>query len=130
MNLQPAEAARSAEVVPSWHGALPAVEPHCAGSLHGATLTGEASRRQLSIRIGLWLDEAGWVRQARWRPVEDPTLCGYAEAACELLESGADPARLDGEALRHAVPGPLAGHGDRADLVACALQAALLLRGI
>ena len=127
MTLQPAEATRSSEVVPSWRGGLPPVETHCAGSLHGATLTGEAARRQISIRIGLWLDESGWVRQARWRAVEDPALRGYAEVACKLLESGADPGRLDGETLRHAAPGPLAG--DRADLVACALHAALLLRG-
>ncbi len=130
MNLQPAEAARSVEAVSSWRGDLTTAESHCAGLLHGATLTGEAARRQLSIRIGLWLDEGGRVRQARWRAVEDPALRGYAEVACRLLESGADPVRLDGDALRNSAHVAPAGHGDRADLVAAAVHAALLLRGM
>ncbi|HET9594523.1 MAG TPA: hypothetical protein VFP65_03030 [Anaeromyxobacteraceae bacterium] len=125
MDLQPAET-RQAEVVSAWSRTAALPEPHHAGLLQGATLTGEAARRHLSVRIGLWLDEAGWVRQARWRAVDDSSLREYAEAACSLLESGADPVALDAEALRSAVEG---GHADRAELVASALHAALVVGG-
>ncbi len=125
MNVQPGEAARVPDAVPSWApipGASKA-HPH-AGLLHGATLTGEAVRRHLAVRIGLWLDEGGWVRQARWRADDDAALRECAEAACELLEAGIDPARLDADALRKATG---AAHGDRVEVVAAAVAAALLL---
>jgi hypothetical protein len=125
MDLQPADI-RQAEVVSAWSRTAAPPEVHHAGLLQGATLTGEAARRHLSVRIGLWLDEAGWVRQARWRAVDDSALREYAEAACSLLEGGADPAALDAEALRGAVEG---GHADRAELVASAIHAALVVGG-
>jgi hypothetical protein len=125
MDLQPAET-RQAEAAPAWPRTAALSQVHHAGLLQGATLTGEAARRHLSVRIGLWLDEAGWVRQARWRAVDDSALREYAEAACSLLESGADPGALDAEALRSAVEG---GHADRAELVASAIHAALVVGG-
>jgi hypothetical protein len=100
-----------------------------AGVLDGATLTGEAARRQASIRIGLWLDESGWVRRARWRSAGDPALCAYAETACALVESGVDPLAVDSAALRNALAGAGSAHDDYADLVASALHAAMLLGG-
>jgi hypothetical protein len=126
MELQPAES-RQAESVSSWRSAATVSRVHQAGLLHGATLTGEAARRDLSVRVGLWLDEAGWVRQARWKAEDDPALRECAEAACSLLEAGADPLALDGEALLGAVAS--GGHADRADLVVAAIQAALVVGG-
>ncbi len=126
MDLQPAET-RQADSVSTWRRTATLPEVHHAALLHGAALTGEAARRNLSVRVGLWLDEAGGVRQARWRAADDAALRDYAEAACSLLESGADPLALDGEALRHAVAGAV--HGDRADLVASAIHAALVVGG-
>jgi hypothetical protein len=125
MDLQPAET-RQADVVSRWSRTALPPEVHHAGLLQGATLTGEAARRHLSVRIGLWLDEAGWVRQARWRAVDDSALREFAEAACSLLESGADPEALDAEALCSAVEG---GYADRAELVASAIHAALVVGG-
>ena len=125
MTLQPVEPVQISEAVSSWPDvAIPAAITH-EGLLHGATSTGEAARTQLSIRIGLWLDDAGWVRQARWRTTDDTALRQYGEAACVLLESGVDPLRLDADALRNAVRGAVAG--DRADLVASAIHAAVFL---
>ena len=124
MDLQPAQ--RPAEVVPSWSASKTA-RSHHAPLLHGATVTGEAARDHLSVRIGLWLDDAGRVRQARWRSSEGGELREYAEVACALLEARADPAQLDGEALRNAATH--AGHADGADLVAAAVHAALLQGG-
>jgi hypothetical protein len=98
-----------------------------AGALHGATATGEAARRHLSVRVGLWLDEAGWVRQARWRAADDAPLRAVAEAACSLIESGADPHALDEDALVSAAA--LQAGDDRAALVAAAIAAALLAAG-
>ena len=128
MSLQPVETVR-VEQVPAWTEGLHPRAAHHAGLLDGASLTGEASRRHLSVRVGLWLDETGRVRQARWRAIEDATLREYAEEACALLEAGSDPARLDGEALRAATANAAAGHGDRADVVAAAISVALLARG-
>jgi hypothetical protein len=101
--------------------------PH-AGLLEGATVTGEAAREQLSVRIGLWLDDSGWVRQARWRAVKDVDLRAHAEAACALLESRADPACIDAHAVELAVHGALRGESECAELVASAVRAAVLLR--
>lgn len=126
MDLQPADT-RQAESLSTWRRPAALPEVHHAALLHGATLTGEAARRNLSVRVGLWLDEAGWVRQARWRAADDAALRDYAEAACSLLESGTDPLALDGEALSSAVEG--VGHPDRADLVVSAIHAALVVGG-
>ena len=129
MNLQSADTARLVEAVSA--GAEPAnaaTVTHEASVLHGATSTGEVGRRQLSLRIGLWLDDSGWVRRARWRAAEDAALRDFAEVACSLLEAGFDPARLDGDSLRSAAPGAL-GHDDRADLVAAAVQTAMSVAG-
>ncbi len=128
MDVRAADNAIVADAVPAWPQYLPPAGTLYAGLLHGATLTGEAARRDLTVRVGLWLDEAGWVRQARWR-ADDETLRDYAEAACSLLEAGADPALLDGSALRAAVATAPAAHGDRADLVASAIAVALQARG-
>jgi len=46
-----------------------------------------------------------------------------------LLEMGTDPHRFDGNALREAMGATAAAQGERPDLVAAAIQAALLLRG-
>jgi hypothetical protein len=97
-----------------------------AGLLAGATATGEAARRQLSVRIGLWMDERGAVRQARWRAVKDPALRACAEAACSLLESGVQPEAVDAEAVRAAAGGLAHGPVDRAEVVAAAVQAGFI----
>jgi hypothetical protein len=130
MNLQPADVARPVAALPTTQPrSTAAAGPfHEASLLHGATSTGEVGSRQLSIRVGLWLDETGRVRRARWRTVEDTALRCFAEAACSLLEAGLDPVHLDAEALRSATPGTL-GHGDRADLVAAAVQTAFSAAG-
>ena len=120
MDLQPAQ--RSADVVSTWSKSARA---HHAPLLHGATVTGEAARNHLSVRVGLWLDETGRVRQARWRS-DEAAMREYAEAACSLLEARSDPHLLDGDALRKAVGAPAHGHGECADLVAAAVHAALL----
>ena len=127
MDTRPAADARAPETLPPWveHHAPP-VTGH-AGLLDGATVTGEAARRQLSVRIGLWLDDAGVLRQARWRAVRDPALRAYAEAACSLLEAGAEPARLDGSTLRSSVQCLAPAQPELADLVASAVHAAALL---
>ncbi len=129
MNLQPADTARLVEAVSA--GAEPvtaAKAAHEASVLHGATSTGEVGHRQLSVRIGLWLDDSGWVRRARWRAPDDAALREFAEVACSLLEAGFDPGRLDADSLRSAAAGTL-GHGDRADLVAAAVQTAMSVAG-
>ncbi len=124
MNLQSADVARPTTAVPTHSRSAAAATPsHEASLLHGATSTGEAASRQTWVRVGLWLDEAGRVKRARWRAVEDGALRSFAEAACSLLEAGADPARLDAESLRSAAAGTL-GHADRAELVAAAVQTA------
>jgi hypothetical protein len=129
MNLQSAEIARHTTAVSTpVERATAATASHEASLLHGATSTGEAGRRQLSVRIGLWLDDGGRVRRARWRAAEDSALRELAEAACSLLEAGFDPVRLDGDSLRSATPSAN-GHGDRADLVAAAVQAAMSVAG-
>jgi hypothetical protein len=129
MDFHAIENPRSGDPVPGWTQPVPPAAALHAGLLDGATLTGEAARRNLTVRVGLWLDEAGWVRQARWRAGEDATLREYAEVACSLLEAGVDPGGLDGGALRAAAASASAGHGDRADLVASAIEVALLARG-
>jgi len=103
---------------PTW-----AEAPH-AGPLGGATATGEATRLGLTVRIGLWLDASGGVRQARWRAVEDPALRLCAEAACALLEAGVGPAAIDPAVLRRAAPAPHAIDTQSAELVTSAVQAA------
>ncbi len=125
MDLQATEIARIPEPAPEWPPQPASAEPHHA-ILHGATLVGEAARRNLSVRVGLWLDEAGGVRQARWRGAEDLALRACAEAACHLLESGVDPRLLDAGAIRDAVA--TSGAQERSELVASALEAALALR--
>ena len=129
MNLQPADATRLAQALsPRPESATAATASHEASLLHGATSTGEAGRRQLSVRVGLWLDDSGWVRRARWRAVDDAPLREFAEVACALLEAGFDPLRLDGDSLRSAAAGKLA-QGDRADLVAAAIETAMSVAG-
>ena len=111
--------------VSTWPGLSgePAPRAH-AGPLDGATVVGEAARRQLSVRVGVWLDDGGRVRQARWRCADDRALRTCAEAACALLEHGL--------AVRAADAGALGGEtgvpGERAEVVAGAVRAALLLK--
>jgi hypothetical protein len=128
MDLQSADGARLAVPVTVQPETTTVQASHEASLLHGATSTGEVGCRQLSIRVGLWLDDAGSVRRARWRAMDDAALRGFAEVACSLLEAGVDPLRLDGEMLRRAVAST-AGHGDRADLVAAAIQTAMSVTG-
>ena len=125
MDLQPIEIARIPEPAADWPPQDATAERRHA-VLHGATVVGEAARRSLSVRVGLWLDDAGHVRHARWRGADDATLRACAEAACRLLESGVDPRRLDATAIRDAVPS--SGCHERSELVASALEAALALR--
>ena len=129
MNVNPAPSVRSGDTTPTWAptGHASSVAAH-AGVLDGATLTGEAARRHMSIRVGLWLDDAGRVRRARWRASGDDALRAGAEAACSLVESGLDPLRLDAAALRTALGD--AGNPDVTELVASALHAALLASGL
>jgi hypothetical protein len=94
-----------------------------AARLDGADGVGEAfGGERLLVRVGLWLGSGG--ARARYRATTCPALIAYAEAACEALEAGADPARLDAGALRALVAGVHPVHHDRADLVAAAVHAA------
>jgi hypothetical protein len=122
MSLHPATRARSAEPAPAWipDAAIPEHAAH-AGLLAGATVIGEAARHDLSIRIGLWLDDAGRVRRARWR-ASDRTMRSPAEAACAHLEAGGDPGRLPDVLCA-------AEQLDRCELVAAAVDAALTAAG-
>ncbi len=125
MSLHPATRSRSAEQAPGWIPD-PSIPEHAAhaGLLAGATVTGEAARHDLSIRIGLWLDEAGRVRRARWRTgaAPDRALRGPAEAACAHLEAGGDPLRLPDVLCA-------AEQLDRGEIVAAAIDAALTAAG-
>ena len=114
---------QASEAVHAWHPERAATHE---GSLDGATLTGEVARGQVAIRIGLWLDEKGTVRQTRWRCKDDPDLGAYAETACRLVEAGTSPLSLEGEALKGAVARAPLGD-DRPALVVAALRSALLL---
>ncbi len=125
MDLQHADIARGTEPISSWLVNATPSEAHHARILQGATLTGEAARQALSIRIGLWLDDSGRVRQARWRASDDGALRACAEAACSLLESGGDPLRLDAGDLSAA--GSAASAGDGPELVLSAVRAAALV---
>jgi len=121
METEPVGTAQLGDLVPAWRLERTVHE----GSLDGATLTGEAARHPHAIRIGLWLDEAGVVKQARWR-ADDTVLGAYAEAACHLVESGVSPFLLRGDALRAAVA-QAPGSDHHSELVVCALGSALLL---
>jgi hypothetical protein len=125
----PAPGVRVPGTIPPWTETSVPLKPSDAvhaGPLDGATVTGEAARRQLSVRIGLWLDDSGRVRRARWRAVKEPALRACAEAACALLESGAEPTRVDASAIRRAAPEPARLEGEIADLVAAAVSAGVL----
>jgi hypothetical protein len=131
MRAHSAPAGRPSEVAPAWPSASPQAVPAPAlhtGLLDGATVTGEASRRHLAIRVGLWLDDAGAVRKARWRGDADDALRACAESACGLLEAGTDPRQIDGAALRTTLLAASAAAED-AELVASAIEAALLANG-
>ena len=130
MHVLPGERAAEAAAsdVPSWprHSTEPPPRTH-AGPLDGATVVGEAARRHLSVRVGVWLGDGARVRQARWRCGDDRALRTCAEVACVLLERGlgalaAEARTLGGEA------GVTGLATDRAELVAAAVRAALLLR--
>jgi NifU-like protein involved in Fe-S cluster formation len=94
-----------------------------AGSLDGADVGEAAGGERLVVRVGLWRD-GGRVARARFRATTCASLLAYAEAACELLEAGADPGALGSEALRAAVAGVHPGHYDRAALVVAAVRVA------
>jgi hypothetical protein len=97
--------------------------PRFAAPLDGAVVGEAAGGERLMVRIGLWLAGERVVR-ARYRATTCAALIAYAEAACAALEAGADPARLDADALRAAVAGIHPVHVDRARLVAAAVHAA------
>lgn len=129
MNVRPTGGARTEELpealINSADDPVRAAPAMHAGFLEGATATGEATRHQLSVRIGLWLDEDGSVRQARWRAVRDAGLRACAEAGCALLEAGVDPAQVGADGLRR---GAVSSHArDCAEVVAAAIEAALLV---
>jgi hypothetical protein len=128
MDLQYAENMRATEsTAPRLVHAEPS-EAHQARLFQGATVVGEAARHVLSVRVGLWLDDAGRIRQARWRTGDDPSLRVIAEAACAALEAGADPLQLDAPSL-----GPAITHGNGAtearELVLSAVRTAALFGG-
>lgn len=97
--------------------------PH-AGPTEGADAVVEALADGRRVRIGLWADEEGRVRRARFRATTCAALIAYADLACELLESGEAPEQIDGGRLRQALPGVHPAQHDRADLVARALALA------
>jgi hypothetical protein len=100
-----------------------------AGSTEGADAVVEAIVDGRSVRIGLWADAAGRARRARFRSTTCAALIAYADLACELIESGEAPDRIDAGMLREALPGVHPAHHDRADLVARALALAPRWRG-
>ncbi len=131
MNVRPVELPRGEDVLDALianpeEQVRPVTAAH-AGFLEGATATGEAARRQLSVRIGLWVDDRGSVRQARWRAVRDPGLRACAEAACTLLESGLEPRRVDADAIRRATAELGHVQAECADLVAAAVEAGVMM---
>jgi len=95
-----------------------------AGATKGADAVVEAIADGRTVRIGLWADAAGRVRRARFRATTCAALIAYADLACELLESGEPPERIDAARLREALPGVHPAHRDRAELVARALALA------
>lgn len=95
-----------------------------AGALHGADAVGEArGGERLVVRLGLWRD-GGRVVRARFRASTCASLIAYADAACEALEAGEPPGRLDAARVRALVAGAHPIHHDRAGLVAAALRVA------
>ena len=94
--------------------------PDHAGPLDGASRLGEAAADGRMVRIGLFPDG-----RARFRATTCASLVAYAEAACEALEAGVAPARLDAAALRARVAGVHPSHLDRAALVAAAIANAV-----
>jgi hypothetical protein len=128
MDLQHAEITRATESATPWLVHAAPSEAHHARLLQGATLVGEAARHALSVRIGLWLDESGRVRQARWRASDDASLRACAEAACAALEAGANLLHLDARSLGFAL-GCGAATSDGPELVLSAVRTAALLGG-
>lgn len=126
MDLQVTEAVHAAEPSPTRKSATGALEKHV-GLLHGATSVGEAARREHCVRVGLWMDESGWIRSARWRSAQEPLLRAYAEVACRLIESGADPLRIDGALLRGTIDASSGEAEDYSELVVSAVRTAMML---
>ncbi|HVP67288.1 MAG TPA: hypothetical protein VMT17_08500 [Anaeromyxobacteraceae bacterium] len=102
--------------------------PVHAGPLDGADAFGEASGGDRLVQVGLWIDAGGGVQRARHRATSCAALIGYAEAACRLAEAGEPLEAIDGGRLQAAVSGAHPLHGDRAGLVALALERARLAR--
>jgi hypothetical protein len=98
--------------------------PRHAAALDGADAVGEArGGERLVVRIGLWRD-GGRLARARFRATTCASLIAYADAACEALEAGTPPARLDAAAVCALVPGVHPVHRDRAALVAAGIERA------
>ncbi len=95
-----------------------------AGATEGADAIVEAVADGRMVRIGLWDDGAGRVRRARFRATTCAALIAYADLACELLESGEAPERIDASRLREGLPGVHEAQHDRAELVARAVALA------
>ncbi|HYG66136.1 MAG TPA: iron-sulfur cluster assembly scaffold protein, partial [Anaeromyxobacteraceae bacterium] len=75
-------------------------EPRCVGSLDGADGVGEATGGlRLLVRIGVWR-EGGRATRARFQASTCASLIAYADAACALVEAGADPEGIDAARLR------------------------------
>jgi hypothetical protein len=94
--------------------------PAHAGALEGASRVGEASAGGRLVRIGLFPDG-----RARFRATTCASLIAYAEVACEAIEAGVPPARLDAAVLRARLAGVHPLHLERAALVAAAIRAAV-----
>ena len=100
-------------------------DPKHAGSLEGALHSGEAAGEGRLVRVGLWL-EGERVVQARFKATTCATLLVVAEAACRLLEAGADPRSFGAPDLRRVLIGLPPFHEDRLELVARAVRTAAL----
>ena len=86
--------------------------PRHAGALEGAHGVGEAhGGERLLVRIGLWREGERLVR-ARFRATTCASLIAFADAACEALEAGAPPGRLDAAAVGALVAGVHPVHHD------------------
>jgi NifU-like protein involved in Fe-S cluster formation len=95
-----------------------------AGALEGAHAVGEGrGGERLHVRLALWV-EGGRLSRARFKATTCASLIAYADAACEALEGGTPPARLDAEGVRALVRGVHPVHHDRAALVAAGVQEA------
>ncbi len=128
MDVRGAQTIRPEGVLPvPWSGPGAPLSAHPATSFAGATLIGEAIGPQGFVRIALWLDDAGRVRQARARAPEDAAVRSCAEALCDVLEAGGDPRKVGADDVRGLARSRSVAGLESAELVLSALHAALAL---